>query len=214
MRGRVGEAAPGGRPFGRPPFLALPGERFHTLTDASGGTLRRLSADPWRYFQLFACRVLAHCHEVTAGRQWSLRDAASPALTDSHSSPAPSGSVSSLGPRPSMTAARFPSCHQELPSGRRPIGAKGASDEHDHPCRDHPRYPLIRYTRDGVAHSTLHVAHARPIRPGEADGNDEEYDVFEVICHGEMAENVALSLDARMVSPGHGLDHLPVDDGR
>ncbi len=72
----------------------------------------------------------------------------------------------------------------------------------------------IRYTRDGVARSTLHVAHARPIRPGEADGNDEEYDVFEVICHGEMAENVALSLDARMVCQVTGtITYLSTTDG-
>lgn len=58
----------------------------------------------------------------------------------------------------------------------------------------------IRYTRDGVAQSTLHVAHARPICNCEPDNDEGEVDVFEVVCHAELAENVALSLDAKMLA--------------
>jgi single-stranded DNA-binding protein len=58
----------------------------------------------------------------------------------------------------------------------------------------------IRYSRDGVALSTLRVAHARPIRNSELDNGETEVDVFEVVCHGEMAENVALTLDTKMLA--------------
>jgi len=57
----------------------------------------------------------------------------------------------------------------------------------------------IRYSRDGVAQTTLRVAHARPICTPGADNDGGEVDVFEVICHAELAENVALSLDTKMV---------------
>jgi len=57
----------------------------------------------------------------------------------------------------------------------------------------------IRYTRDGVAQTTLHVAHARSIRNSQSDNDEGEVHVFEVICHAELAENVALSLDTKML---------------
>jgi len=58
----------------------------------------------------------------------------------------------------------------------------------------------IRYSRDGVAHSTLHVAHARSTRNPGLDNDEPEVDVFEVICHAELAENVALTLDTEMLA--------------
>jgi len=74
--------------------------------------------------------------------------------------------------------------------------------------------PAIRYSREGVAETTPTVS------VDEAEGGPGP-DLVTVICHGELAENVALSLvrHARIVASGNlhttrrlaeGCDHHPL----
>lgn len=58
--------------------------------------------------------------------------------------------------------------------------------------------PEIRYSREGLATTRFQVA----VRPA-SDGVPEP-SVLEVICHGELAENVVLSLTKSMQVVAHG----------
>lgn len=64
------------------------------------------------------------------------------------------------------------------------------------------REPELRYTSSGKAFATIGVAHNRRFRKG--DDWEEQTSFFNVVCWGDMAENVASSLvkGARVVIVG------------
>ena len=59
--------------------------------------------------------------------------------------------------------------------------------------------PAIRYSRTGIAETTLTLTEIRPVHDPETGETHEVRQFYTVTTHGELAENCALSLSRRMV---------------